>query len=199
MTGVIAFAQEKGRKHPHHRDVVGEMKRELSLSDDQVQRIRSIDESYRGKFHDLRIDSVTSKEEKMKRMRSLGETKKKEVESVLTPEQKAAWETRIAARREQHRARAQQVKEERAARMKSELSLTDKQFEKLQNAQREFKDKASKLRDKRLSEESRKAEFRELRQEHEKKVKSILNKDQYQKWIEMKKKPHGEYKKRKNG
>lgn len=198
MTGVVAFAQEKGRGH-HQRDIAVEMKKELSLSDDQFQRIHSIEESYRAKFHELRTDSVTSREDKRKQMRSLGESRKKEVESVLTAEQKATWETRVAARREQHRAHARQVNEDRAARMKSELSLSDKQFDKMQNAQREFREKASKLREKGLSDESRKAEFKKLRDEHEKAIKSILNKEQYKKWTEMKKKARDGHNSRRNG
>lgn len=187
LAGAMAFAQEKERGHRRH-DITEEMKKELSLSDDQYQRIKAIHESYRAKMHDLRIDSVKSRDDKREAMKSLIDVRRKEVDGVLTPDQRATWESRTTARNEKHRAHSQKVAADRMLKLKTELSLTDRQFEKFQAANKTFRDKASKLKEGALNEEQKKAEFRKLREEHEKSIKSILNKDQYKKWSEMKKK-----------
>lgn len=197
MAGTIAFAQEKG-KGRHHRDVAGEMKKELSLNDDQYERITKIDESYRAKFHDLRIDSARSKEDKMKAMKSLGEARKKEVEGVLTPEQRSAWQEHQAARRDERRAHSDKVANDRALKIKSDLSMSDKQFEKFEKANQDFRQKAKALRnksanDKSLTDEQRKAEFKKLRSAYEKEMRSILNKEQYRKWTDMKNERRGHH------
>ena len=186
MVATLVMAQENGRES-HRRAAADKMKSELSLSDAQYERIKAIDESYRARFHALRADSTKSKEDKMKSMRSLGDARKQEVTNVLTEEQKSRWESLQSARREQHRAHGQKVANDRAEKIRKDLSLTDEQFEKFQKANTQFRQGAMELKKKQLGEEERKAEFGKLRKEYDKSMKSILNKDQYKKWSEMKK------------
>ena len=188
MAGTIVLAQEKGRGH--QRDVADDMRKELSLSDDQVARIKSIDESYRARFHDLRIDSTTTKEQRMKSMHSLGDARRKEINGVLTEQQKETWNAHQTARRDEHRAHSQKVTEDRALKLKSDLGMSDTQFSKFQDANKTFTEKAMKLKQQSMSDDSRKDAFRKLRNDYDKSVKSILSKDQYKKWSEMKK-DHG--------
>jgi len=188
IAGTVVLAQEKGRGH--QRDVAEDMRKELSLSDDQVARIKSIDESYRARFHDLRIDSTRTKEERMKSMRSLGEARRKEIGGVLTDQQKESWKAHQTARRDEHRAHSQKVAWDRALKLKNDLGMSDNQFSKFQDANKTFREKATKLKQQSMSDDSRKDAFRKLRSEYDKSVKSILNKDQYKKWSDMKK-AHG--------
>jgi len=192
MAGAVAFAQERGKGH-HRYDVAGEMKSELSLNDDQYQRIKSVDESYRAKFHDLRADSTKSKEEKTTTMKSLGDARRKEVNGILTPEQQAKWQTAQTARKEQHQAHFQKAADDRALKLKSDLSLSDQQFSKVQDAGKAFREKASQLKQKSGDSDAHKAEFKKLRDDYDKSMKSILNKDQYKKWQEMKKSHQGHH------
>ena len=184
MAGTIVFAQDKGRGH--QRDVTEEMRKELSLSDDQYSRIKSIDESYRARFHDLRIDSARTKEEKMKSMRSLGDARRKEIDGVLTQQQRDDWSKHQTARREEHRAHSQQVGEDRALKLKKDLGMSDTQFSKFQAANKTFREKASQLRQDAKSDEGKKDAFKKLRADYDKSMKSILTKDQYKKWSDMK-------------
>jgi hypothetical protein len=192
MAGAIVFAQERGKGH-HGYDVAAEMKKELSLNDDQYQRIKSVDESYRAKFHDLRADSTKSKEEKMTTMKSLGDARKKAVEGILTPDQQAKWQAAQAARKEQHQAQFQKAADDRALKLKSDLSLTDQQFSRVQDANKAFREKASQLKQKSGDTDAQKAEFKKLREGYDESMKSILNKDQYKKWQEMKKSHKGHH------
>ncbi|MGC3946170.1 MAG: hypothetical protein QM762_16905 [Chryseolinea sp.] len=190
MAAAVVTAQEKGRGD-HRRDVADQMKTELSLSDNQYERIKSIDESYKARFHDLRMDSAKSKDDKMKSMRTLGEARRKEFESVLTNEQKTKWQEQQNARREEHRAHGQKVANDRAEKIRKDLSLSDKQYEKFQKANAEFHQKAMELKKKELGNDARKAEFGRLSKDYDKSIKSILNKDQYKKWSDMKRAHHG--------
>jgi len=186
MAAAAVMAQEKGRGD-HRRHAAEKMKTELSLSDTQYERIKAIDESYRARFHDLRLDSATSREDKMKSMRTLGDAKKKEVESVLTEAQISKWKEHQNAQRAQHRAHGQKVANDRAEKVKRDLSLSDQQFEKFQKANAQFHERATELKKKQLGDDARKTEFGKLRKDYEKSMKSILNKEQYKKWTEMKK------------
>ena len=189
MAAAVVSAQEKGRGD-HRRDMSEKMKTELSLTDDQYERIKAIDKAYRAQFHDLRSDSTKSKESKMKAMHSLGDVRKKEVEGVLTEDQKSKWQAQQTARREEQRAHGQKVANDRAERIKKDLSLSDAQFEKFQKTNSEFRKQAHELRQKQLSDEARKNEFVKIRKSYDKSIKSILSKEQYKKWSEMKK-DHG--------
>ena len=184
MAGTVVFAQDKGRGH--QRDVTEEMRKELPLSDDQYSRIKAIDESYRAHLHDLRIDSARTKEEKMKSMRSLGDARRKEIDGVLTQQQRDDWSKRQTARREEHRAHSQQVGEDRALKLKKDLGLSNTQFTKFQDANKTFREKASHLRQEANSDESKKDAVKKLRADYDKSMKSILTKDQYKKWSDMK-------------
>ena len=184
MAGAVVFAQERRHGH-HHHDLAGEMKKELSLNDDQYQRVKSVEESYRVKFQELRADSTKSKEEKGAAMRSLGAERRKAVEDVLTPDQKTTWLAAQASRREQHKADFKKASADRAQKLKTDLSLSDKQFEKVQAGQKTFHEKASQLRKQSLTDEQRKAEFSKLRDEYRRDMKSILSKEQYKKLTEM--------------
>lgn len=189
MAGVIVFAQEKDRR-ANRRDVAGEMREKLSLTNDQYERIKGIDESYRSRFHDLRVDSTKAKSDRMKAMRSLGDARRKELEGVLTDEQKTRWEADQVARRENYRAHSHKVADDRAVRIRQELSLSDKQFEKFEKANQHFRTQASELKRKQLSDEERKTGFNKLKKEHDSSMKSILSRQQYKQWTEMKKNQH---------
>lgn len=185
MAGVISFAQERGQVR--RDDPTDKMKKELSLSDDAYKKIKAIDDAFHTQVATLRKDSTKSREDKHSAIRSLSQQRKKDIDAVLSPEQQAKWQDIQTARREQHNAQMKKVAEDRAARFKSELSLSDEQFSKIQEANKSFREKSSELRNKRLTEDERRAEFRKLRKEHDAAMKTVLSKEQYEKWNEMKK------------
>lgn len=197
MAGVVVFAQERGKTR--RDNTTDRMKQELSLSDDQYKKVKAIDDAYRAQFAALRKDSTKSRENKHAAIRSLNEKRRKDVNAVLSSEQQAKWQAAQTARREQHSAQMKKASDDRAAKFKSELSLTDEQFSKIQDANKSFREKSSELRNKRLTEDERKAEFRKLRKEHDGTMKTVLSKEQYEKWNEMKKsrgKDNGQHKRR---
>lgn len=209
MAGVVVMAQERSEKDRRpHRDVATQMKEELSLSEEQYTRIKAIDEAYRAKFKEFRKEvpesgkpdadgkrqrserPMMSKEDREK-MIALRKEQRKEVEAVLTPEQKAEWESKAAARRDHQKARFERMKTDRYEKIRQDLSLSDKQLSEVKKAGETFRTGAMELKKQSLGEEQRKAEFRKLRDRHDAAMKKILNKDQYKKWTEMKKDHRG--------
>ena len=75
------------------------LSKKLDLCDEQKEKVRSILESSRGKFKEIR-DSSATPEEKKRLFREAQKAVKKQIAAVLTPEQKAKLEEK---HKEHHR------------------------------------------------------------------------------------------------
>jgi Spy/CpxP family protein refolding chaperone len=75
------------------------MQKNLSLTNEQTAKIKSIDKEYGEKFQTLRNDSTTAKEELRSKAKLLREAYKQETKAVLTKKQYEKWETQKAARK----------------------------------------------------------------------------------------------------
>jgi Spy/CpxP family protein refolding chaperone len=74
-----------------------------------------------------------------------------------------------------------------ADRMQKELSLTDEQNAKLKAINQEFEQKFRALRnDSTTSKEGNKTKMKQLRDEYQKKMKSVLTEEQFEKWETLK-------------
>ena len=184
MVSTIIYAQS-GHEHGKKRgDVTEKMKKELSLNDTQVQSIKSIEAKYHEKQMALRKDSSKGKDQKMESMKSLRLEQSKEVNAVLTAEQKAKWESYRKAEFEKGKARMTEAGQKFEQKIKTDLALTNDQFTKFQAENTTFRQKLTDLhKDKR---DSSKEAFKKLKAEHDAKLKSIFSADQYQKWTKMK-------------
>ncbi|HTF21581.1 MAG TPA: hypothetical protein VK658_26060 [Chryseolinea sp.] len=96
----------------------------------------------------------------------------------------------VTARRDNRDAHNHRVASDRYAKIKRELSLSDRQFDRFQEANKSYREKLSHMKHASLNEHSRKAEFMKLRKGHERDLRSILNKKQYQQWNDRKKSHH---------
>lgn len=170
MLGISLFAQERNYDKQS-------MKTVLSLDETQDVAFQEISKKYAEQYKVLR-------EEQHKAFRVLHEQREKEIAALLTPEQTAKLKAHKEQKAAQHKERMQKAMEQRDAKLKSTLSLTDQQAESLKAARKEFGEKAAALR---ASGKKDKASFGKLKGEHDARIKSILSAEQYQKWSEMKK------------
>lgn len=180
MTTTIIYAQQKEAADPHHRR--GErMSQVLSLNDEQTETIKGIHKKYADRFTTIRIDSTLSHEDKRSAGKSLKEEKEAEIRSVLTPEQNEKWKTYKTERAEERKEQREKFAKEHASRMKTELSLSDDQAEKLKSINEDFKAKAQALRHEGKGDRE---SYMKLRDEYEGIVKSVLSDEQFKKWKE---------------
>lgn len=74
------------------------MKSSLSLTDDQVTKIKAIYEETRPAMQALRDDSSLSQDDRRAKMREIRDQINEKVGAVLTPEQKTKWEEQRRSR-----------------------------------------------------------------------------------------------------
>jgi Spy/CpxP family protein refolding chaperone len=90
----IIFAQEGGRNHDRtamNAKRIERMKTELSLTEDQVTKVKAINEKFTKSFELLRKDTAISVGASRARARKLIDNQQSEIKSVLTPAQQTKW------------------------------------------------------------------------------------------------------------
>jgi Spy/CpxP family protein refolding chaperone len=191
MISSVMFAQTK-EKHRHGGEArLEKFKSELSLNDAQYASIKGINKKYAEQFSQLRKDSTANKTEKHVAVKELHNKREKEINAVLTADQKTKYETLKKERNEKRKAQIKVRAEERTAQVAKELSLTDDQAAKIKDANKAFMEKAKALRESNNDKAANKEEFGKLRKEHESTIQSILTTEQFAKWKDMRKAKHG--------
>jgi protein CpxP len=93
VISTVLLAQE-GRKFDRTAMAskrIDKMKTELSLTDDQVAKLKAIDEKSAKNFQQLRNDSTITVAASRARARKLMAEQKADVKAVLTPAQQTKW------------------------------------------------------------------------------------------------------------
>jgi hypothetical protein len=187
MITTAIFAQHGRNPHKGAGKSIEHLKSELILDDNQYATIKGIQEKYSKKRLELKSDSTGDRTKKFQEVKALHNQREREIESVLTSEQKTKWTALKTERKAKHQAKMGERRKDHEEKMKSDLSLSDEQFSKLTNANRDFREKIKSTR----SESHDKAELKKLKEEHEKTVKGILTDDQFKKWSEQKREMKG--------
>jgi protein CpxP len=186
MMSSIIFAQQKNHDRGQHAAAQGEkMKAALSLNDTQYATIKGIDSKYAARYAELRKNSIDTNK-KYADAKTLYAEKEKEIQAVLTPEQQTKWAAYKAERTEKRKEKMKKGMERFEARMKSEISLSDDQLAKVKNANQNFRDKLSALKNQKDGEMGDKAELDKLKAEHNAAIKGILSEEQFKKWTDVK-------------
>lgn len=98
------FANGRGGRNfaggPRGFDPVERMSRELNLTEDQKTRMRAAMDEQRKQRESLQADTTLSRQEKMSRMREMGETSRAKMDEILTTEQKAKQKELMEQRRQ---------------------------------------------------------------------------------------------------
>lgn len=91
--------KHRGRATRSHQDHAARMQKSLSLTDEQVARIKAIDEEFASKFHALKKDSTLAREDSRSKSHQLRKDYQIKTKAVLNQEQLAKWEAEQAERR----------------------------------------------------------------------------------------------------
>lgn len=183
VVSTIVFSQ--GKVDPAERAArqSERMKKELALDDVQSKSIAAINEEHAIKRAEVFRDSGLSQEAKREKLKSLHQEKEAAVKKVLTDEQRQKL---VAQRKQQtnmHRTKARGKHGDRATLMQKDLSLTDDQTSKIKAIDKEFGEKFRSLRnDSTVAKEDFRTHAKALREQHREQTKSVLTKEQYEKW-----------------
>lgn len=91
-----------GNMHGMHNGNMQHMKRELNLTDDQVNQINQIHEQGRDQMKSLHNDTSMKQEDRREKMKDLRKDEHEKVRAVLNDEQKEKFDKMMATRKEHH-------------------------------------------------------------------------------------------------
>jgi Spy/CpxP family protein refolding chaperone len=183
-----AFAQDQNgfsdRGYGHrHSDMA-----QLNLTDQQKSELKTINEDFKQQMTDLKKNEDITVREWKSKMATIRKEHHEKVQNVLTDDQKASLKKMMQERRaemKKHSAR-------RMEQMKKELNLTDDQVAALKKSHEDMSQKFKAIRDdKSLSDDQKKAQLKDLRDQQHNSLKSILTEEQLQKMQQMHK--HGKH------
>jgi Spy/CpxP family protein refolding chaperone len=191
MTSTIIFAQHAKSSHKGHTDRFEKMKTDLALTDAQYASIKSIDTKYNNKRDALKNDTAQTREAKGAAFKTMRTDEENEIAALLTADQKTKWDKLKAEHGEKRKEHFQKISEQREAKLKTTLGLSDDQSQKMKAVNQQFMEKFGALR---KSDTKDKAAFEKLKTDHEAAIKGILTPEQFQKWNTMRadmRKKHG--------
>jgi Spy/CpxP family protein refolding chaperone len=164
MTIVVAgFSQHRNVQRHGHRGYT--MKESLSLDSAQDAAIRSINRKYHEQARKVKDDSSRTLDARRTELKSIRESREQEVYKVLTVEQRKKRDAIKEQRTESRKRDVQARRDRRDEQIKSTLSIDDKKLQEMKKAREES--------------------FSAAQKEYEKKLKTILSKEQYDSWKEM--------------
>jgi len=178
VISTFAFAQHTKGKHDGEKKI-DNMKAALSLDDNQYATIKGIEKKYASQYASIKKDSSLTKEKKKASIHSVRDEQNKEINSVLTPAQQTKWKTYRAEQKSKRKETKQKAVEQRDAKMKEALSLSDEQFVKMKNANTDLKDKMHAVN---KDGKRDKAASQKIKADHEADVKTILSAQQFEQW-----------------
>lgn len=170
--------------------------KELNLSQDQQEKLKTIHKDFRDQIVKLRENTSLTKDEKKAKIGELMAAKQAQVKSILTPEQQAKWDkarkerksydktsARKEFRKDQKQTRHHRMGSENFAKKKmADLNLNSDQKAKAEALAKTFREKNEAIRnDQSLSKEAKREKRKELIAEHTSQFKSILTPDQQSK------------------
>lgn len=193
-------AQTDTTQHPnrewHQGQGQRDMYQQLNLTADQQTKVQALRESFRKQMEDLRSQNLSDDDRRTK-MQALREQQRTQMDAILTPDQKTQLDKLRSERREQMgnqrnddstgRHNRQSFNNRKGGRnMQKELNLTYDQQAKIKNIRADFKSKAETVRnDQSLTQDQKRAKFRELMQQQRDQMKTVLTKEQLDKWQQL--------------
>lgn len=185
----IASAGIAQQKHPLKNER-SEMFRGLDLTVEQKEKMKSIRESSHASMEKLRAEKLTADQFAAKR-KAIREDEKKQIEGILTPEQKQKMQTRLS------QIKGKELNGKEGMNMKGKyasLNLTDKQKADLQANRKDFKEKSLAIKNNAaLTDEQKREDLKKLKEQKKESMKTILTPEQ-QKKVSTFRKNHGNQK-----
>lgn len=174
---LTAFSQKSENRRGNRQNAA----KELNLTEDQQQKMKSINEDFKSKIDALKADQSLSKEAKQDKMKELFGTKRTEMQALLTPEQQTKMKEMREKRKNMPRRGHQKFSQrsERPKRMGECLNLSEEQKIKMRSLNESFKKQMQDLRaDNSLDKDARNAKRKELATAHKEELNSILTPEQ---------------------
>lgn len=201
LTGIIALAaftfsataqmdkkpMDREGKGQHHQGMKekGKMMQELNLTEAQKTQMKSINMDFRNKMQELKKQDNITVKELNERKATLMQERKSKTMAILSNEQKEKMETLKKDRQE----KGKMMETKHLDRMQSKLNLTNDQSAKIKAKNDELRQKMTSIRENSsLTQDQKKDQMQQLRQERKSYMESILTADQKKKMEEMKSK-----------
>jgi Spy/CpxP family protein refolding chaperone len=201
LTGIIALAaftfsanaqverkpMDNQGKGGHHEQMKGRggLSQELNLTDAQKTQMKAINMDFKTKMQDLKKqDNMTVKEFNAKKA-ALAEDRKNKVMALLTDEQRNKMQTLKKDKQD----KMQMMQAKHFDRIQSQLGLTSDQATKFKAKNDELNQKMAEIRNNSsLTQDQKRDQMQQLRQDRKAFMESILTADQKKKLEEMKSK-----------
>jgi hypothetical protein len=175
------FAQEKNDPTMNERHAA-KMKSELSLTDEQFNNIKALDEKFRMDQAKLRADTALTRESIMTARKKMQSEREKQIKQILSKEQYAKWMS--MTHRQPQPSRQRESTSDLVAEMKNELGLNEDQVKKLKTINDMMTNQFRKLRsDTTTTAQNKGQAIRAAMEERNAKVKELLTEEQYEKFV----------------
>lgn len=182
LLATLATAQDRKdfqRKAQHQIDKK-ELTQKLNLTEEQQQKMKAIQQDFGAKIKDLKSNDNITRGDFKKQMKTLQEQRKLQAATVLTNEQQQKLKD---LKKEQH-------KEKSAARFKklsNDLQLSTAQQATLKAKQKEIQGQIKAIKENEtLAADDKKAQLKSLHKQQKDFLKSVLTKEQTEKFESMK-------------
>lgn len=177
----------------------GEGMKELNLTADQQAKLKTMRKDFKQKADAIKAQKLTD-QERNTQMQALREQQRTQMESIFTPEQKAQWEKMRTdhqshmnggRRRNGDSTSAQNGRNWKGrdgANLQKELNLTADQQAKVTQIRSNFRNKTQALHnDQTLTQDQKRTQFKALMQQQQEQLKTVLTKEQQDKWQQLRK------------
>jgi hypothetical protein len=184
ITGIVmmialasgVFAQDSARQRPSHDRI----RETLHLTDKQTSDLKDINRSFIGNAKTIRGDQSLSKEQRQTRLEALQNEREEKIKGVLSAEQFSQWQQNRATMKDRM---ASGKKWNKSHRMQEDLGLTNDQQQQFRGIYKDFHTQVKSIRQNdALTAEQKQEQLGKLKEEHDVKVKGMLNAEQYEKY-----------------
>lgn len=183
MILLVAAMNGSAQKHPGSampEKQAQHMKSVLSLSDEQYERVKALNEKFRAAQASLLADTVLTREEVLLKRKRLMDERDVDIKDILTGEQYAKWDSLRNGGGRNRRSPGRNAMEA----MKEALDLSDEQVKEIQALNSRVAGKMREVRtDSAMTRESRPAAMKNIHEERRAELKKILTDVQYEKLL----------------
>lgn len=192
LTGIIGLCNIQAQDIParphdgvHAKAAAKDIYKDLNLTQDQKKALKDISQDAHARLAAIRNDNTLSQEQKKAKLLSLRDEEKSKRNAILTTEQRAKLDEKMKAfaakKKDWKPAAAAYKKGMDHEKWMEELKLTDSQKEKLQALRTEGKSKMQSIKNNQnLTQEQKKAAFRDFMKEQKTKRDAVLTPEQRQ-------------------
>jgi Spy/CpxP family protein refolding chaperone len=201
LVTAAVHAQTDSTQGQHHEWRQGQgqqenMYQQLNLTADQQSKLKAMRDDFKKQADAIKAQNLSEDEQRTK-MQALHQQQRQQIDAILTTDQKQQLEKLRSERREQMNNQRNSDSTGKGNRqswnnhkggqnIQKELNLTSDQQAKVKAIRTDFKSKAEAIRnDQSLTKDQKHAKFQELMQQQRDQMKTVLTKEQQDKWQQL--------------